>query len=280
MDPLHVIALDRDLHPELLKRIIPDGHPLTDWPTEPPTPPTIELAAAARAVADSILREPGYAVVDTQAAELTDTELVSAAWNLFTVLCVPVPQYLTGELIYPVEVTAATGPGISHYSTSNAAGGFHTDGTMLDQPPAVAALLCVSPADEGGETLLMDGLRLISDLTPEHRLALTRPFWFHSGDPGSPLRHQPILNGTELRYLRRYIEEGHRQAGAELSTTALDALDRLSELPDRQRPVPLRRAQVLLWDNTRFIHGRRPFTENTSRRRLRRMYGTPRDLSV
>lgn len=283
MDTLHLIDLDPGLRPELLTRLIPDGHPLTDWPTEPAAPPTAELTAAAAAIAGSVRDEPGYAVVATGFADLPDAELVSASWNLFTALCSPVPQYRTGELIYPVEVAAATGAGISHYSRSNAAGGFHTDGTMLDDPPALAALLCLSPADEGGETLLMDGPRLIAELDPEHREALTRPLWFHSGDPDSPRRHQPVLNldggRTELRYLRRYIEEGHRRSAIRPPLEALDALDRQSERSDRQLPVPLRRGQILLWDNARFIHGRRTFTEHTSRRRLRRMYGTPRDLA-
>lgn len=279
----HLIDLDPGLRPELLARVIPDGCPLTDWPTEPAGPPAGELTAAARAIIGSVRGEPGYAVVATGFTDVPDTELVSAAWNLFTTLCTPVPQYRTGELIYPVEVTDAAGPGISHYSTSNAAGGFHTDGTMLDDPPAVAALLCLSPADEGGETLLMDGPRLIAELDPAHREALTRPLWFHSGDDGSPRRHQPVLNvdggRTELRYLRRYIEEGHRSLSVQPPVEALDALDRQSERPDRQLPLPLRRGQILLWDNARFIHGRRPFTEHTSRRRLRRMYGTPRELA-
>jgi alpha-ketoglutarate-dependent taurine dioxygenase len=37
--------------------------------------------------------------------------------------------------------------------------------------------------------------------------------------------------------------------------------------------VLLERGVGLLWDNGRMLHGRRPFQEATSARRLRRIYG-------
>jgi alpha-ketoglutarate-dependent taurine dioxygenase len=41
--------------------------------------------------------------------------------------------------------------------------------------------------------------------------------------------------------------------------------------------VLLERGVGLLWDNRRMLHGRRPFQETTSSRRLRRIYGLQDD---
>jgi hypothetical protein len=45
--------------------------------------------------------------VDPGLADLDDVGLSSAVWNLFTVMCAPVPQCRSGELIFLVEVAAA-----------------------------------------------------------------------------------------------------------------------------------------------------------------------------
>jgi hypothetical protein len=81
---------------------------------------------------------------------------------------------------------------------------------------------------------------------------------------------------TELRYMRQYIEQGYAQIGQPLSENvakALDAWDDLAAAPDQQIPILIDRGHLLLWNNFRFLHGRRPFTERHQRRRLRRAYG-------
>lgn len=276
MSSLNTLAIDPKVCPVLLGRIIAQDRPPHQWPVEPVTPPSQELSDAARSITNAIVDDPGYVVVDVAGADLTDETLISAGWNLFTVLCSPVPQYSGGELISSIRVTTAARPGVSHYATSHATGGNHTDGTELDEPPEVTGLLCVSSADSGGETLLVDGRKVIAELSAENRAALSLPLWFHSGVAGSPERHQPVLNGVELRYLRRYIEEGQRRRGVEPPTAALDELDRLTDRADLQLPVLLRRGQLLVWNNRRFVHGRRSFIEQESRRWLVRMYGVLR----
>lgn len=273
MNTLNTLAVDPGEHPVLAERVIAADHPPHAWPAEPVGRSREELADVARTITEAVLGEPGYVVVDVAGSGLSDEVLISAAWNLFTVPFTVMPQYAGGELISSVKVSAAARPGVSQYATSHATGGYHTDGTELEVPPEVTGLLCVSAADSGGETLLMDGRKLVAELSEEHRAALSAPLWFHSGVEGSPERHQPVLNGDEVRYLRRYVTEGHRRRGEEPPVEALDAWDELSARPEMQLPVLLRRGQLLLWNNRRFVHGRRPFTEGTSRRWLVRMYG-------
>ncbi|GIF08246.1 TauD/TfdA family dioxygenase [Actinoplanes siamensis] len=273
MSSLNTLAIDPTLRPVLLERVIAEDHPPHQWPVEPITAVGPELASSARAIAKSLVEDPGYVVVEVPGADLSDEQLISAAWNLFTVLFTPMEQYSGGELVSSIRVTAAARPGVSQYATSHATGGYHTDGTELAEPPQVTGLMCVSSADSGGETLLMDGRRVVAELAAADRAALSAPLWFHSGVEGAAERRQPVIDGSELRYLRRYIVEGHRRRGEEPPTAALDAWDRTTERADLQLPVLLRRGQLLLWDNRRFVHGRKPFTEGESRRWLVRMYG-------
>jgi hypothetical protein len=199
-----------------------------------------------------------------------------------------VPQYSTGELIYPVEVTETVGSGASHYSQSRAAGGFHTDGTLLPEAPEIAALLGLSHADVGGETVLMDGRTLYDALLAlgdrhVETLAREQPFDLMGQSATAPTKRQRILvhhdNRVELHYLRYYIERGYARLGElvpDALRAAMDALDGLAADEAYQQPALLRRGDLLVWDNRRFLHGRRDFVEIQRRRRLRRMYGMHR----
>ena len=276
MSSLNTLTIDPKNCPELLERVISQDRPPDQWPVEPVTP-VGRVPSPGRLIVDAIGEQPGYVVVEVAGAdELPDETLISAGWNLFTMLCAPVPQYSGGELVSSIRLTAAARPGVSHYATSHATGDYHTDGAEMAVPPEVTGLLCVSAAAFGGETLLMDGRKLIAEMSAESHAVLSLPLWFHSGVDGSPERHEPVLNGRGLRYLRRYVEEGHRRRGVEPPTAALDELDRLTSREDLQLPVLLRRGQLLMWDNPRFVHGRWPFTENGSQRWLVRMYGMVR----
>ncbi|MFF4804436.1 TauD/TfdA family dioxygenase [Streptomyces sp. NPDC001351] len=225
---------------------------------------------------------------------LNDHELTVATWNLVTLLLRPVAQYETGELIYPVEVRAG-GPSSSHYSASAAAGGLHTDGSLLQLPPDVAVLLCLSEADEGGETVLVPVKSVHRHLARSHPALLPllhddQPF-ATDDDRERPRRWAPVLRDAEGserkegsgesssprgRYLRKYIEAGWRLAGrpgpGEL-TQALDAVDSFILNTAEQLTFPLRRGEVLFWRNEEFFHGRNAFTEHSRRRRLVRIYG-------
>ncbi|TCO61164.1 TauD/TfdA family dioxygenase [Actinocrispum wychmicini] len=264
-----------------LARSVPTDVAADKWPTDAPS-----VTSQARAVAEGILADvrqvPGLAVVQIDPDGLDDHELCTAAWNLFTSLCAPVPQYRTGELMCMVEI-ASDVPTVSHYSGSSRSGGHHTDGTLLPDPPEIAALLGLSAADTGGETITMSGPALWSQLDPAHQATFARPHHFDvmGQIPGLTTRKQPIAqwggdNSFQLRYLRRYIEDGYETVGERLPDdlrAAMDAFDRISADETNQTPVLLRRGVILLWNNLRMLHGRRAFTEGTSRRRLRRMYG-------
>lgn len=278
-EPLRIARTDAEL---LARRTIPADQPLDAWPVDPPPGHDAGLAPLVETLTGRLRGEPGYARVDTGLGQATDDELCDAAWNLFTAVCRPVPQYQTGELIFPVEVA----PNGGRYSLSNTSGEFHTDGTLLVPTPAVTCLFCLAAADHGGETVVIDGPRLYDDLAAADPglvdALLSEHPWDTNGQvPGVEIRWQPVVTrddggGLAFRYLRSYIDTGYRKLGrpmAGATRAALDAVDRLASEEDRQIAMDLQRGQVLMFANQRFLHGRRPFREGTAKRRLRRGYG-------
>ena len=267
---------------DLQRRRVPMDEPATKWPTSAPDRhqgPTLELLAEVRA---RLLGEPGWAWLSFGASSAGDANaMCGAAWNLFTALCCPIAQYSSGELACFVEV-AEGGAGATHYSNSNRDGAFHTDGTLLETAPDVVGLFCLSHADQGGDTVLIDIQRLLRDAELHSYSALLgRAHTFSSIEPARGCiqsQTNPILtlDPPRIRYLRLYLEDDYRNRDQQLPRElreAMDVLDRLAADPEHQLAMPLRPGQVLLWDNRRFLHGRRAFAERERRRRLARFYG-------
>ncbi|MFD5813482.1 TauD/TfdA family dioxygenase [Streptomyces sp. NPDC127038] len=272
----------------LLTREIDAETPLDKWPTATfPTAGT-EILALRDDIVAAIRKDAGGVVVRVAPEGLSDHDISTLYWNFFTALFRPVPQYSSGELIYPVEVKAGAAA-TSHYSNSNKTGNYHTDGTLLPQLPDVAFLFGLSAAT-GGETLLMDVENLVerlAEIDPAHVAELSRPVPFDVKDQmaGVKIKRQPVLthtdHGYELRYVRMYIEQAFAAEGTPVPPelqAAMDEFDRVSAAAAvNAEAVLLERGVGLLWDNRRMLHGRRPFQETTTHRRLRRVYGVQED---
>jgi alpha-ketoglutarate-dependent taurine dioxygenase len=276
------LALDAETGDRLRTRVLPVDHPPTLWPVAAPTLPATFLSVRAE-VSRQLWAGPGWAVVDTGLAGGTADEVASGAWNLFTALCEPVPQYRSGELVHSVEVAPHAADVASAYSQSNRSGTFHTDGTLLDTVPDLAMLAGIEAADEGGATVVIDGRAVVARLaedTPADLAVLEQSQPVHSGDPGEPLvRHAVVDRSGEdvvFRYNPHYIRLGYAREGRAVPdevSRATTTLDALAADPGHQVPVLIARGHVLLWNNLRCLHGRRAFTERTHRRRLLRAYG-------
>jgi hypothetical protein len=272
----------------LLARKIAADTPLDKWPTETFSTASAEILALRDDIVAAIRKDSGGAVVRVDPEGLGDHDISTLYWNFFTTLFRPVEQYSSGELIYPVEVKAGAAA-TSHYSNSNKTGNYHTDGTLLPQLPDVAFLFGLSAAT-GGETLLMDVENLVQRLTetdPAHVAELSRPVPFDVKDQmaGVKIKRQPVLthtdHGYELRYVRMYIEQAFAAEETPVPPQLLAAMDEFDQVSAaaavNAEAVLLERGVGLLWDNRRMLHGRRPFQETTTHRRLRRIYGVQED---
>ncbi len=177
-------------------------------------------------------------------------------------------------------------------SQTRAATGFHTDSSARKTMPDVVALLCIQPARTGGESLIVSAATVHEELRKTNLEALTilyREFIRDIVTPGSgktldalhgnrfPVFSQDLY-APELsfRYMRYWIEQGHREANLSLGKAelaALDALDELLQLPQFAVKFKLEAGDQVWVNNHVVAHNRTEYEEDPQRpRHLVRMW--------
>ncbi|WP_158702462.1 TauD/TfdA family dioxygenase [Kitasatospora sp. MMS16-BH015] len=213
--------------------------------------------------ADQLLRHGlGFALIrGLDLAGLTDADCLRAAHRLLAPL--GAAHSLDGLL---------TAPPADHQEGRL---GPHSDRGMRPAPPRLLALLCIRPAAEGGDSLLVSGHTVHDALlatAPEALAILYRPVHFGSEPPtaGAPAfdRHYPVFQPREgrlrMQYNRYWITRGQQEQDAPLTPTqlaALDAFDRATAAPGTTLRLRLRPGDLLVVDNLTVLHGRTAYTD-------------------
>ena len=166
-------------------------------------------------------------------------------------------------------------------SQTNAATGFHTDSSARSSMPDIVALLCVQPARNGGESLVVSGATVHEQLRKTNMKALTilyREFIRDIVTPGAGKTLESLINnrfpvfsqglyssGLSFRYMRYWIEKGHQEAKmnlAQADINALDTLDGLLESPQLAGRFKLK-AGDQLWANNHIVaHNRTGYEQD------------------
>lgn len=198
----------------------------------------------------------------------------------------------TRELVLRIAVPRSTYYGEAMWSTRAAPGESrgvndtaylsvgikpHTDGTYFRDPPGLQVLNCISQAERGGESLLVDGLALAKALRAHAPATLdffarTPLPWFsydvdvRSGLPVLSSTHEPVFRFDKAGDLEqvRYNEydRGDLPPGEWYDNQFLPHWRALAELvngPEHVERVRLRPGQCLIMDNQRVLHGRLAF---------------------
>lgn len=141
--------------------------------------------------------------------------------------------------------------------------GLHTDAAYRPDPEDLIALFCVTPARDGGDTLLLDGRAALTSAHPSDVDEYRRPQWrwslpeaFRDGRSATGSEPYPVLDtGGKVRWRADNLEIPDRLRGLAGRTAG-----RLASHPDVVR-IRLAADSVLLCDNTRILHGRTGFTD-------------------
>ena len=147
----------------------------------------------------------------------------------------------------------------------------HTDGSGVPDPPGLLLLACQRPADEGGNTRVVDGASVISTLAERHPAALralSAPRTAFFGAAGGHLG--PVLEpaGPERTRIRLRLDDL-----AWFSAGAADVVPLLrAGIAFHMLTLRLREGDGLLLSNTRWLHGRDSFTGH---RIMLRILGDP-----
>ena len=194
-------------------------------------------------------------------------------------------QNAEGHILGHVRDTGADAddPGTRIYQT-NARQTFHTDSTD------VVGLLCLRPAREGGESLLVSAEAIYNRLRAERPDLLEVLFEPVATDrrgeipPGAmPYMTIPPLSWHDglltVFYQRQYIDSAQRFAGVDRLTerqvAALDAFDALANDPELSFEMRLEAGDMQFVYNHALLHDRRAFTdwpEPERRRHLLRLW--------
>ena len=170
------------------------------------------------------------------------------------------------------------------YHQTKEGGSFHTDSPQWEKVPDFIGLCCINPAKKGGESKFVSAYSIHNEMLKEHKHFLEMlygQFYFdkrgeyESGE--SPTVFEPIFtyngNQLKLRYLRDYINDGHKIQDTPLSkeqNEALDCLDKIIHDENLAVSYELKRYDMIFLNNGRVMHGRTSFEdfEDVEKKRL------------
>ena len=237
-----------------------------------------------------ILSGRGFVVLHGLPIErCTAEEAEMLYWCLGSRLGPPLPQNLAGDRLYSVrnegysieQDYGATGV---RYSKTSEGFHFHTDSApaLAGITPVIVGLIALQTAKSGGASVLVSA-KSVHDVMLAERpdlLALLYAPFHHDRSSELPPGESPTLlapifrfdGQLRMRYMRFYIEQGHRKAAAPLSSGQIEALDFLDSVMDREGLhilFDLNRGEMLFVSNEFILHSRTAFEDHPEPARRR-----------
>ena len=170
------------------------------------------------------------------------------------------------------------------YHQTKEGGSFHTDSPQWKKVPDFIGMCCINPAKKGGESKFVSAYSIHNEMLKEHKHFLEMLYeQFHFDKRGeyksgeSPTVLEPIFtynyNQLKLRYLRDYINDGHKIQDMPLSkeqNEALDCLDKIIHDENLAVNYELKQYDMIFFNNNRVMHGRTSFEdfEDIEKKRL------------
>lgn len=156
-------------------------------------------------------------------------------------------------------------------STTNDYFPLHTDEYYNDTPSRFVLLLCITPADEGGTTLVAHVDDIVTDLDAPTRLALMQPIFPTPSGPKSIL--EETADGWNMRFNELEIRRAKDFIGTRsrpLPKESIAAIVAVREAAERHmRRYDLKTGDCLVIQNYRTLHGRTEFSGKARRLMMR-----------
>ena len=195
-------------------------------------------------------------------------------WALGSLLGTPITQK---PYEFIVDVLA-----INHQPNKEKIGGqpntseylsFHCDASDI------LALLCVTPADRGGESKIVSSHSIYNQILTEHCESLPSLFQgFHYGKRGEERNGLPVVskripvfswhrNNLSCRFIKTFITEGAKMACikfTEHEDKALNVFESSANDENLSIDIRLKQGDVLFLNNYMVLHGRTGFHDNPS----------------
>jgi len=162
------------------------------------------------------------------------------------------------------------------YHQTNEGGSYHTDSPQWKDVPDYIGLFCINPAKKGGSSKLLSSYTIHNEFLKDKKDLLKILYErFHFDKRGeynkneSPTVFEPIFEYKDgklnFRYLRDYIDDGHKiqnQPMSDLQIAALDYLDDITKNENLILSYDLRKSDMIFFNNHRIVHGRTSFEDS------------------
>ena len=172
------------------------------------------------------------------------------------------------------------------YHQTKEGGSFHTDSPQWEKVPDFIGMCCINPAKKGGQSKFVSAYSIHNKMLKEHKHFLQMLYeQFHFDKRGeyksneSPTVFEPIFsyndNQLKVRYLRNYINDGHKIQDVPLSkeqNNALDCLDKIIHDENLAVSYDLRQYDMVFLNNSRVMHGRTSFEDFENKRLMIRTW--------
>ncbi|MDC1054083.1 TauD/TfdA family dioxygenase [Alphaproteobacteria bacterium] len=161
----------------------------------------------------------------------------------------------------------------ARYHESNVSGNLHTDSPQFKTIPKIVGLYCVNSAYKGGDTVLVNSYDILESLILESKnnidLLNTKYFFEKRGilkKKENMYTYEKILKintkDITFRYLRDYIESGHKKLQKKLSKEQInlfDSIDKIIAKKKYRKIINLKKNQCIFINNKFMLHGRTKF---------------------
>jgi len=194
------------------------------------------------------------------------------------------PQNIKNEKLVKVQDEEKSMRCGGRYHQSKEGGSFHTDSPQWEKVPDFVGMHCLNPAKKGGESKFVSVYNVHNKMLKEHKHFLEILYQqFHFDKRGeyesgkSLTSFKPIFtyndNQLKCRYLRDYLNDGHKIQNAPLSkeqTEALDIFDKIIHDENLAITYDLQQNDMVFFNNDRVMHGRTSFEdfEDIEKKRL------------
>ena len=234
-----------------------------------------------------ILHDVGILIIDGKCfTDFSKEEIIEIYRNICKTLGTLYIQNNKNEKLVKVQDEGKSMQSGGRYHQTKEGGSFHTDSPQWKKVPDFVGMYCVNPAKKGGESKFVSVYTVHNEMLKEHKhflKILYQQFHFdkreeyESGE--SPTVFEPIFtyndNQLKCRYLRDYINDGHKIQNTPLSkeqNEALDIFDKIIHDKNLAVSYNLKQNDMVFFNNNRVIHGRTSFEDSENKRQMIRTW--------
>ena len=237
-----------------------------------------------------ILHGVGLVIIDGKCfTDFSDEEVIEIYRNICKTLGTLLTQNIKNEELVKVQYEKKSMQHGGRYHQSKEGGSFHTDSPHWEQVPDFVGLYCINPAKRGGESKFVSVYSVHNKMLKEHKHFLEMLYeQFHFDkrrgeyEPDKPLTSiKPIFaydgNQLKCRYIRDYLNDGHKIQNIPLSKEQIEALDIFEKIiHDENLAITygLQQNDMVFFNNDRVMHGRTSFEDFEDEEKKRLMIRT------